>query len=81
MERFTLRVIYSGAFTPETLRATGRIPAGYEVVENGTDKEPGRIGEGFGGEALVCLLDGDNGDWFEALVKELRPDWDVTCSG
>lgn len=73
-----MRMIWSGCFTPQTLVATGKLPNGYEVVADGSDKLPGRIGSGLGGEALICLLDGDDGQWFRDLCQAKDPEWEVT---
>lgn len=75
-----LRQIY-GFISLKTLRNTGKVPAGYTFVTDGTDKARGLIGYGFGGEALVCLLDGDNGEWFEQIQRSLYPDADVRRVG
>lgn len=72
-----MRVIHSGCFTPASLAATGKIPQGYQVVSDGTDKAPGLIGSGICGQALVCLLDGDDGAWFRDLCVSRDPSWGV----
>lgn len=66
-----MRTISSSFFrSPQSLEATGKVPKGYTFVSDGTDKKAGRIGAGFGGEALVCLLPNDNGQWFRDLVTD-----------
>jgi hypothetical protein len=66
-----MHVMWSTWLKPRDLE--GKTPKGYIEAANGTDKAPGLYGEGFGGEALVCLLENDNGDWFEKLAKSLDP--------
>lgn len=46
----------------------GRAPAAYQRAEAGDERKPGIYGEGFAGEALVCLLPDDAGDWFVRLA-------------
>jgi hypothetical protein len=62
------RVKYSTEVTFEQVEKAA--PKGYQVVQNGVDKIPGRIGEGIGGEPLVILLPGDDGAWFDALIPQ-----------
>lgn len=70
-----------GFISLEKLQATGKILVAYEIVQDGTDKKPGLIGHGFGGEALICLLPDDDGQWFRDLSFAMYPDADVTeCS-
>lgn len=76
-----LRVMWSPEFKPADLQ--GKTPQGYREGANGTEKEPGTYGEGFGGEAAVCLLDGDDGAWFRKMVAAVggvlyAPDGEVT---
>jgi hypothetical protein len=60
-----LRVKYSTSLSFEVLEST--VPPGYRRAANGDEKVPGTYGEGFGGEPLVVLLDGDDGAWFDKL--------------
>lgn len=69
--------MYCGAFTPESLEATGKVPAGYTRMPNGSDRVPGAYGEGFGGEALIILLPNDDGQWFRDLCAEKDLEWEV----
>lgn len=65
-----MRTISSGAFrTVESLKQANIVPKNYQFVPDGTDKAPGLIGAGFGGEALVCLLPDDDGAWFEKAAQ------------
>ena len=66
-----MQIIWCGAVKPKDL--DGRAPKEYHHAPPGSFKKAGLYGEGFGGEALVCLLPGDNGDWFRAIVKEKDP--------
>ena len=65
-----MRVIWSVQFTPEQLQATGKVPPGYALADPGMDKRPGLYGEGFGGEAVVCLLPDDDGAWYTELATD-----------
>lgn len=55
----------------------GRAPKEYILAPPGSGKKAGRYGEGIGGEALVCLLPDDSGDWFRALCTEKDPSGSV----
>jgi len=69
--------IWCGKLKPADL--DGKAPAGYRHVLPGSEKKPGRYGEGIGGEAVVCLLPGDDGQWFRDLCKKADPkgEWDI----
>jgi len=62
-----LRLMWSADLKPEDLN--GKAPKAYHRARNGEDKAPGNYGMGIGGEAIVCLLDGDDGKWFRDMVK------------
>jgi len=49
----------------------GEAPSMYRRAKTGEQRAPGLYGDGFGGEALVCLLPSDNGDWFVQLVAKV----------
>lgn len=70
-------VIWCGALRPQDLN--GKVPAGYTYALPGVDKKPGLYGEGFGGEAIVCLLPGDDGQWFRDICKQrdTKGEWEI----
>jgi len=45
-------------------------PTDYLHIRPGGDRELGTYGEGFGGEALVCLMPNDSGKWFVKLATD-----------
>lgn len=70
------RQLWNCALTFEEVDKTH--PAGYTRAEHGESKRAGTYGEGFGGEPLVVLLDGDDGEWFIKAAGEAmkREGWD-----
>ena len=48
------------------------LPEGYRLAFDGTDFAPGLVGTGplAWNETTVCLLPGDEGDWFIKQVEE-----------
>lgn len=68
METAILRNIWCAAVELEDVDALA--PKGYTRAEIGTMRSPGYYGEGFAGEALVCLLPGDDGEWYVKLAIE-----------
>ena len=79
-ERLEMRVIYCGILKPKDL--DGQAPKRYHHAPPGSHKKPGSYGEGFGGEALVCLFPDDDGQWFRDLCNAKDPSgkWDVGFS-
>ena len=72
-----MRVIYCGVLKPADLG--GKAPERYQNVPPGSPKKAGNYGEGFGGEALVCLFPDDDGQWFREICKSKDPEgkWDI----
>ncbi len=71
MEPIVWRNVWCKKFTPSQL--DGKAPAAYRKARWGEDRSPGLYGEGFAGEAVVCLLPDDSGVWFREIA--------AACSG
>lgn len=67
------RRITGGPMYPTGLK----LPAGYQIAPDGTDYAPGLVGSGpfAGNEVTVCLLDGDDGQWFKNQIAAARGGW------
>lgn len=71
MEPIVWRNVWCKNLKPAQL--DGKAPATYRKARWGEDRSPGSYGEGISGEAVVCLLPEDSGDWFRKIT--------ATCPG
>jgi len=67
------RRITGGPMYPNRLT----LPTGYQVAPDGTDFAPGLVGSGpfAGNEVTVCLLPGDEGEWFKKQIAAGQGGW------
>lgn len=69
--------------TSGPLRSTEvELPEGYILVDDGTLFAPGRVGTGpfAANETTVCLLPGDDGQWFKDAVERTGGSWKEYCN-
>lgn len=62
------RNVWCMLLLPAALEGLSLVPSTYRRAREGEDRRPGTYGEGIAGEALVCLLPEDSGEWFARIA-------------